>query len=150
MGNSMKKLVLYSLSIWALLPLSCTLESDNSGKLGGQWHMEQVDTLATDGHLDMGQQKCYWCFQGPILETSVRDGSFKQQIIYRYAHDNNQLTISEPRLLNREKGDSLLQDTHEFSQFGINDVKETFDIEYLDSHRMTLRSKTLRLFLRKF
>ena len=46
----------YILSIGVLASIllgvntSCTIETDSSKKLGGFWHLESIDTLATGGH----------------------------------------------------------------------------------------------------
>ena len=43
-----------------LLPAACDIESTDNGNLDGFWHLEQVDTLATGGSLNLKEQKIFW------------------------------------------------------------------------------------------
>ena len=46
---------------------SCTLNSDDSGKLGQYWHLISIDTLATEGSCNVAPRRVFWTFQGPIM-----------------------------------------------------------------------------------
>ncbi|MBQ2337570.1 MAG: lipocalin-like domain-containing protein [Prevotella sp.] len=129
---------------------SCSfLETDNSGKLGGFWHLERIDTLATGGRKDLSKEKRFWSVQGSILEVSRREIGIMQPFIFRYEHNGNTLSLSDARSNDREKGDPAVENVEPLRQYGINELHETFNVEALDRSKMQLKSNTLRLFFVK-
>lgn len=129
---------------------SCSfLETDNSGKLGGFWHLERIDTLATGGRKDLSKEKRFWSVQGSILEVSRREIGILQPFIFRYEHNGNTLSLSDARSNDREKGDPAVENVEPLRQYGINELHETFNVEALDRSKMQLKSNTLRLFFVK-
>ena len=125
------------------------LETDNSGKLGGFWHLERIDTLATGGRNDLSKEKRFWSVQGSILEVSRREVGILQPFIFRYEHNGNTLSLSDARSNDREKGDPAVENVEPLRQYGINELHETFNVEALDRSKMQLKSNTLRLFFVK-
>lgn len=82
---------------------SCTLNSDDSGKLGQYWHLISIDTLATEGSCNVAPRRVFWTFQGPIMQAY----DFTDNKIYciHYSHTGNTLKLTEPRVNDRTKGD---------------------------------------------
>ena len=39
---------------------ACTIEMSDNGDLDGYWHLEQVDTLATGGKLNLSKERVFW------------------------------------------------------------------------------------------
>lgn len=142
----MKKNFLLLLPLFALA--GCTLETDSSGDLGGYWHLESADTLATGGHTDMSGHRIFWAVQDKLLEACDRDNG--TAIFFRYAHTADSLKLSEPRFDNRTTGDPSLTDATLLRPLGIQQLQEGFAVEHLSGSTMILRSPTLRLGFRKF
>lgn len=132
----------------ALLTASCTLETDDSGDLGGFWHLESVDTLSTGGHNDMSGQRIFWSVQHKLLEVSNKDTG--TAIFLRYTHAADSLTLSEPRTNNRTEGDPDITNPALLHPFGIQQLQENFTIETLSGSTMVLQSDLLRLGFKKF
>lgn len=38
---------------------ACTIEMSDNGDLDGYWHLEQVDTLATGGKLNLSKERVF-------------------------------------------------------------------------------------------
>lgn len=134
--------------IATLLATACTLETDDSGDLGGFWHLESVDTLATDGHADLSSQRLFWSVQHKLLEVSNKDTD--TAIFLRYHHVADSLTLSEPRTNNRTEGDPDVTNPTLLQPFGLQHLQEDFVIETLTGSTMVLRSDALRLGFKKF
>jgi len=132
--------ILFSLS-------SCEIESSGNGQLDGFWHLEQVDTLATGGMLDMKDQIVFWAVESTLLQTIDRE--IQQGYIYNFEYSDNQLVLYNPHLYNREEGDPAIGNVDELAPFGVNAMRETFVILRLDRKWMVLQSSTLRLTFRK-
>lgn len=133
-----------------LLPLaSCSMfNTDDSGDLGGYWHLTRVDTLATAGVCDMSKAPVYWSVQGKILEVrNVDTGVF---VMFRYAHEGSTLSLSDVRYNQRERDDEAISDVDVLRPYGINSLTESFTVEQLDGSRMTLKSEMLKLYFKKF
>src|SRR5574344_2928743 len=71
---------------------SCTLETDGSSKLMGFWHLESVDTLATNGSRDMIGAKCFWSFQSKLMQVRDTFGT----VTLRFENSGSSLTVSKP------------------------------------------------------
>ncbi len=128
---------------------SCSwFHGDNSGKLGGYWHLTRIDTLETGGYEDMPQTPIFYSVQGEILE--VRNVDANLLYIFRYKHVSNTLSLFDARRSWREQGDPVVEDVEELRPFGINKLEESFVIETLDGNHMVLRSDMLKLYFDKF
>ena len=71
-------------------------------------------------------------------------------IICRFNQSGDSLTVSEPRVNDRNVGDTLITNPAELSPYGINALRETFFIEKLQTDKMILRTERLTLNLKKF
>lgn len=135
-----------------LLPLftlaACSIETDSSGDLGGYWHLESVDTLATGGHADLSGRRLFWAMQGSLLNVTDRDAG--SSYLLRVSHQNDSITLSEPYYDNRSAGDPVLTDATELFPFGVHQLTEHFAIESLHSGSMVLSNRELRLGFKKF
>lgn len=127
---------------------SCSLHHDDSGDLGGYWHLTGIDTLATSGHCDMSKAPVFWAVQGAILEA--RDVDKGEFVMFRYNHENGLLSLYDARYNNREIGDEQITDVAVLQPYGINKLEESFTVEALSSSRMILRSDMLKLYFKKF
>lgn len=128
--------------------LGCTIETDSSGDLGGYWHLESVDTIATGGHADLRSRRVFWAVQGELLRATDKDNG--GDYLLRYVHQNDTLTLSEPRTNNRTAGDPEVSDATLLYPFGIRHLTERFTIESLHSSSMVIASEDLRLGFKKF
>lgn len=147
------KHTLYILPIIAAIAVTismnaCSIETDDSGKLGGLWKLTGVDTLSTNGHCDTTQDNLFWAIQGKILEVEDKTNGLYQ--MFRYRHEGNQLSIYDARINNRDFGDSIITDITTLQPCGVNQLEETFTIETLTGSKMILRSDMLRLYFKKF
>lgn len=129
---------------------SCSLETDDSGDLGGMWHMVSVDTLATGGVKDVSNEGRFWSVQGKILEVSTRSEALTEYIMFRYEHNGDSLRLYDCRINNREKSDSLITDAEKLRPYGISNIQDNFHIDALTGGKMTLKSSRLKLNFKKF
>ena len=127
---------------------SCSLHHDDSGDLGGYWHLTGIDTLATSGHCDMSKAPVFWAVQGAILEA--RDVDKEEFVMFRYNRENSILSLYDARYNNRNIGDEQITDVAVLQPYGINKLEESFTVEALSSSRMILRSDMLKLYFKKF
>lgn len=127
---------------------SCSLHHDDSGDLGGYWHLTGIDTLATSGHCDMSKVSVFWSVQGAILEA--RDVDKGEFVMFRYNRENSILSLYDARYNNRNIGDEQITDVAVLQPYGINKLEESFTVEALSSSRMILRSDMLKLYFKKF
>ena len=112
-----------------LLLTSCEIEFSNNGKLDGFWQLIAVDTLATQHTSDLKTSGRTWAFQGRLLEMRDTKGGFSD--LY-FSFEDIKIT-----------------DVNIVRPYGVNGLKEGFEIESLSNNKLILRSKTLRLMLRK-
>ena len=132
---------------FALLLVSCDMHTSDNGKLDGMWHLVGVDTL-DGGHLDLSNQTKFWMFQSNLMQLSnTNRGEF---IICRFSQSGDSLAVSEPRVSNRNVGDTLITKPAVLSPYGINALNESFFIEKLQSDKMILRTDRLTLNFKKF
>ena len=127
---------------------ACSLHHDDSGELGGYWHLTGIDTLATNGHCNMSKAPVFWSVQGAILEA--RDVDKVEYVMFRYKHENGTLSLYDAHYNNREIGDEQITDITILQPYGINDLEESFAVEGLSSSKMILCSDMLRLYFKKF
>lgn len=130
----------------ALSLASCSLTSDDSGDLGQYWHLTSIDTLATEGSCDVAARRVFWAFQGAILQTY--DFSSGQTYVFHYNHSNNTLTLTEPRINDRTKGDPLVEDLTVLYPMGIHAAENAFAVEELGSGKMIIADEQYRLHFR--
>ena len=145
LSNS-KYLILLLSVIFSLT--ACSLHHDESGDLGGYWHLTNIDTLATGGHCDMSKAPVYWAVQGAILE--VRNVETYEKIMFRYNRENGILSLYDARYNNRDIGDEQITDVTVLQPYGINKLEESFAVEALSGSTMILRSDMLKLYFKKF
>ena len=132
---------------FALLLASCDVHTSDNGKLDGMWHLVGVDTL-DGGHLDLSSQTKFWMFQANLMQLSNTNRG--ELIICRFNQSGDSLTVSEPRVSNRNVGDTLITKPAVLSPYGINALNESFFIEMLQSDKMILRTDHLTLNFKKF
>ena len=130
---------------------SCEIESSDNGKLDGFWQLATVDTLATGGSADLTATGLTWSFQGRLLQ--LREVTMKSKfdnILCRFSHNGNKLTVNNPAHVDREKGDPIVENVDDLRPFGINNLEETFTVVTLSNKIMVLKSDHLQLNFRKY
>ena len=131
-----------------LLLTSCEIEFSNNGKLDGFWQLVAVDTLATQHTSDLKTSGRTWAFQGRLLEMRDTKGGYSD-LYFSFEHRGDSLFLDSPYLSDRDVDDIKITDVNIVRPYGVNDLKEGFEIENLSNNKLILRSKTLRLMLRK-
>ena len=131
-----------------LLLTSCEIEFSNNGKLDGFWQLIAVDTLATQHTSDLKTSARTWAFQGRLLEMRDTKGGYSD-LYFSFEHRGDSLFLDSPYLSDRDADDIKITDVNIVRPYGVNGLKEGFEIESLSNNKLILRSKTLRLMLRK-
>ena len=131
-----------------LLLTSCEIEFSNNGKLDGFWQLIAVDTLATQHTSDLKTSGRTWAFQGRLLEMRDTKGGYSD-LYFSFEHRGDSLFLDSPCLSDRDVDDIKITDVNIVRPYGVNGLKEGFEIESLSNNKLILRSKTLRLMLRK-
>ena len=131
-----------------LLLTSCEIEFSNNGKLDGFWQMIAVDTLSTQHTSDLKTSGRTWAFQGRLLEMRDTKGGYSD-LYFSFEHRGDSLFLDSPYLSDRDVDDIKITDVNIVRPYGVNGLKEGFEIESLSNNKLILRSKTLRLMLRK-
>ena len=131
-----------------LLLTSCEIEFSNNGKLDGFWQLIAVDTLATQHTSDLKTSGRTWAFQGRLLEMRDTKGGYSD-LYFSFEHRGDSLFLDSPYLSDRDVDDIKITDVNIVRPYGVNGLKEGFEIENLSNNKLILRSKTLRLMLRK-
>ena len=131
-----------------LLLTSCEIEFSNNGKLDGFWQLIAVDTLATQHTSDLKTSGRTWAFQGRLLEMRDTKGGYSDLYV-SFEHRGDSLFLDSPYLSDRDVDDIKITDVNIVRPYGVNGLKEGFEIESLSNNKLILRSKTLRLMLRK-
>lgn len=146
----MKRYTLLYIAMMTVFGLaSCDLETSDNDKLDGFWKLHAVDTLSTNGQRDMTNDGIFWSIQMKLL--NVRDTKCNNEgYLFRFKHTGDSLIVSNPYVKNREIGDSAITDVTQLHPFGIHEITERFYIETLKSDQMTLQSRRLRLYFKKF
>ena len=67
---------------------------------------------------------------------------------FRFTGDS--LLLTNPCLLDRERGDVVVTDVRELQPFGINALEERFKVIMLTDDRLVLRSDSITVNLRKY
>ena len=131
-----------------LLLTSCEIEFSNNGKLDGFWQLIAVDTLATQHTSDLKTSGRTWAFQGRLLEMRDTKGGYSD-LYFSFEHRGDSLFLDSPYLSDRDADDIKITDINIVRPYGVNGLKEGFEIENLSNNKLILRSKTWRLMLRK-
>lgn len=131
-----------------LLLTSCEIEFSNNGKLDGFWQLIAVDTLSTQHTSDLKTSGRTWAFQGRLLEMRDTKGGYSD-LYFSFEHRGDSLFLDSPYLSDRDADDIKITDVNIVKPYGVNGLKEGFEIESLSNNKLILRSKTLRLMLRK-
>ena len=131
-----------------LLLTSCEIEFSNNGKLDGFWQLIAVDTLATQHTSDLKTSGRTWAFQGRLLEMRDTKGGYSD-LYFSFEHRGDSHFLDSPYLSDRDVDDIKITDVNIVRPYGVNGLKEGFEIESLSNNKLILRSKTLRLMLRK-
>ena len=131
-----------------LLLTSCEIEFSNNGKLDGFWQLIAVDTLATQHTSDLKTSGRTWAFQGRLLEMRDTKGGYSD-LYFSFEHRGDSLFLDSPYLSDRDVDDIKITDVNIVRPYGVNGLKEGFEIESLSNNKLILRSKMLRLMLRK-
>lgn len=163
MGKNLFSITMAAGLAWASLGMtltSCTVETSDNGDLDGFWHLEEVDTLATGGRLDLSADRIFWGVQYRLIScariTTTNMFSFRGYY-FRFEQTADSLVLHSPYKNNwhQDQGDNggdlpatAVNDS--IRSYGINNLREPFYKERLKGSKMTLRSKTLRLHFTKF
>ena len=131
-----------------LLLTSCEIEFSNNGKLDGFWQMIAVDTLATQHTSDLKTSGRTWAFQGRLLEMRDTKGGYSD-LYFSFEHRGDSLFLDSPYLSDRDADDIKITNVNIVRPYGVNGLKEGFEIESLSNNKLILRSKTLRLLFKK-
>ena len=131
-----------------LLLTSCEIEFSNNGKLDGFWQLIAVDTLATQHTSDLKTSGRTWAFQGRLLEMRDTKGGYSD-LYFSFEHRGDSLFLDSPYLSDRDADDIKITDINSVRPYGVNGLKEGFEIESLSNNKLILRSKTLRLLFKK-
>ena len=131
-----------------LLLTSCEIEFSNNGKLDGFWQLIAVDTLATQHTSDLKTSGRTWAFQGRLLEMRDTKGGYSD-LYFSFEHRGDSLFLDSPYLSDRDVDDIKITDINIVRPYGVNGLKEGFEIESQSNNKLILRSKTLRLLFKK-
>lgn len=152
----MKYQKLIFISILTLTITSCGwFETSDNGDLDGFWHLERIDTLSNGGVNDLSNHRLFWGFQYKLVNMKDADG-VHENLYLRFNHSGGTLTLYSPYVNHWHEndedtgGDTPTEDVALLKPYGINSLEENFVVEHLSGSKMTLRSETLRLSLRKF
>lgn len=139
---------------------ACTIERSDNGDLDGFWHLEQVDTLSTGGILDLSESRVFWGVQYKLISCASISPSNEYSFrgyYFRFEQTSDSLILHSPYKNNwhqdqgKNGGDlpaTAVNDS--IRSYGINQLREPFYKEKLKGDKMILRSKTLRLYFKKF
>lgn len=154
----MEKIKKGKLAAMALVMIlaSCGVDFERSknGALDGYWHLVSIDTLATGATGDYSKQRIFWSVEHKLLQ--VKDVDKGGCFLFRFHQTSDSVVLYSPyRTKGHENdggtgGDELLTDPAPLAHFGVNALEESYEKEALDSRKLILRSKTLRLKFRKF
>lgn len=140
----------------ALTLASCELETSDNGKFDGFWHLERVDTLATGGSLNLQQKRVFWGVQAKLISARDIDKDQNHGYYLRFRQTTDSIITHTPYKDNwhqdkgEDGGDLPIVDPALLSPYGINNLEEPFLKERLNGSSMVLKSKTLRLYFKRF
>ncbi len=136
---------------------SCTLESSDNGDFDGFWHLEQVDTLSTGGVRDLSGQRIFWGVQYKLISCRNLSSDGLHGYYFRFRQTGDSIILHTPYKDNwhQDQGEDggdipVTEMTDAIRGYGINHLEEGFYKERLKGDKMVLRSKSLRLYFKKF
>ena len=134
---------------------SCEMESSGNGDLDGFWHLEQVDTLATNGSSDYRNLKVFWGIEHTLISVSNHDMLHDWPGYYfRFSQTSDSLVLTSPYRNHWHQqygGDvPVIEMTDTLAHCGFTALEEHYLKEKLTAKEMILRNKTLRLKFTKF
>ena len=150
---------LFTLALAAIGLAACdNFEASSNGALDGYWQMTHVDTLATGRSADMTDRMILWAVQSELIELSDRHegepfDEHYPSIFYHFERMQNTLILlgdPKPRVNNRVKSDSDIANDNECEFYGLSSRGDTLNILQLENKKMTLQTKALRMYFRKF
>lgn len=136
-------------SMMTLVMIGCEIHTSNNGDLDGFWQLRSIDTLSTGASADARERMIYWAVQRHILEVQDKHDT-RNKILFGFSQRGDSLFLYEPRVNNRDIGDTLVTNLSMLQPYGVNDFEESYLIEQLDGGQMVLKSKVLRLWFRKY
>lgn len=147
---------IYGVCVMVLLTFmsACDLHTSNNGDLDGFWQLTSMDSLSTGRSGDMRSQKIFWSVQAHLLEMcdlhDVNPGMCHEPILFRFNHEGDRLSLSEPIANNRNISDSIVVNPVTVRFYGLSRLDETFKVLQLDADNMTLQSDYFRMYFRKY
>lgn len=133
-----------------LLLMGCELHSSDNGDLDGFWQLCQVESMATGEVTDMRESQQNWSVQGDLLVVRYKYSTNVPEVIFRFRHEGNLLTIYDPYISNRDEGDVKIEDETLLYELNIYHLEEKYVVLELDGDRMTLESEDVRLYFRRY
>lgn len=136
--------------------LSCTLETSGNGKLDGQWHLTDIESLSQDsaqsaqsgGVEHVKERRLYWLVQNNLLQ--FRDRSEQNtSFLLRFERTGDSLRLFNPYVYDRDNGDKVLEDPLPLLPFGMEALDVTYHIDRLSDSHLVLSTNTLRLYFNK-
>lgn len=150
----MKHIIIYimpcALFLWIISMLSsCEIETHSKGNIDGNWHLEQIDSLNTGGINDLSNERIFWGVQANLVQ--LKDYYLPDSIyLMRFHMENDMFTLYEPHINDRDLHDPEVTDVSSLAHFGVNNLRESFQIEKLSANRLILKAEKLRLYFKKF
>lgn len=137
--------------------VSCTFETSDNGDFDGYWHLERIDTLSTNGILDLSKEKIFWGVQYKLVSCRYikEDDTFSYYFRFRQTNDSIILYSPYEDHWHQDNGDNggdipVYELNDIIRSLGINNLEEPFYKEKLKGDKMILTSKSLRLYFKKF
>ena len=137
----MRKIIYIIASI--IMIVSCDIRTSDNGDLDGYWQLRSVDTLATGGSCDTRDSLLFWSFQVHLLHVRDNSNTDLYQILMRFNITGNQMTLTNPIIDLREANEIQ-------KHYGIHDMPEKMTITTLNSSKMVLENRVVRLNFRKY
>ena len=103
--------------------VSCEIEGSPNGDFDGFWHMERIDTIATQGVLDLSADRKFWAVQNRLIRINTT--------LFHFERTDGRLTLTEAPDAPSEP---------DLKAFGVQQIPETFEVELLNSKKMILKS----------
>ena len=113
--------------------VSCEIEGSPNGDFDGFWHMERIDTIATQGVLDLSADRKFWAVQNRLIRINTT--------LFHFERTDGRLTLTEAPDAPSEP---------DLKAFGVQQIPETFEVELLNSKKMILKSSLLRISFKKY
>ena len=132
-----------------LLFSSCQIESPHNDKLDGYWHLEQIDTMATGGQVDLREARVTWSIQAHLLQIRNYDSDERQIYVFHFNSDGQTLQLTDAYFDDRTIGDSLITDYRQIQPYGVNTIPVVYTIESINRERMVLSDGIIRISFRK-